>query len=96
MTFLDALTLGDCKPKLVKGMQQFPCGLYVAVDSIKVIPANSYVSKKPAILRAAHLKHHDHAKAKASLGFQSVGTERSNHTLITAWCSCEDADALRS
>ena len=92
MTFLEALSLERCKPKLVKGMKEFPCGLYVAVDSIKVLSADSYVSKKPAILRAAHLKHHDHAKAKASLYFQSQ-----DDTMTAAWCSCGyDPDAIRS
>ncbi len=90
MTFLDALSLEGCKPKLDKGMQVFPCGLAIPDASAKRYAKRPYLTRFTAKLREAHRRHHDHGGKTSSFSFETKGRSMGNPYLSDAWCSCEN------
>ena len=89
--FLAALDLTSFKATLSPNKQSYvcACGLSIGISVDKLTPDVS-ILHRPALLRAAHQRHHaNHFGVPATLYMIGGKTVTGVETLVAAQCSCE-------
>lgn len=94
--FRDTVDLPQDKAVRVGPKWKYSCGLEMVENSIKGTPNDHYVTKNAAIMRLAHMRHHngidtDHVKPSQGESHDPTATlyfQSRNGVLIDAWCSC--------
>ncbi len=95
-SFVDTVDIPADKAVLSDGKWKFSCGLEMVDLSIKNTPDDHYITKASAIMKRAHIRHHDGLDTdyvKPSLGESHDATATLYYfsidgVLVNAWCSC--------